>query len=426
MKKIYISALIAGFLLLLFGCHSDRTRIIVRASLDSVAGAKYNGQMAYLFAQRLSRCRLIDSCRIEHNALVFEGPLPQGSWMAEIVLQDNLHTWPFLALMQGDRIELRLGEQMLFESVSGSPDMQALLEEHKATRQQGIAFRKFRDSLPGITDETLRRRIKDSMEYYALEGPVTTQILRKFIHSIQNNGYMAAIWYDILKDYSADSLLRAETANYLRRKFPDDEAVRIMLENDLEAMRTMTREDTIAWNIKNRICKRPPLSQQARRRIVKPAEHITPYRIGDIVQDFSLPGTDGQQVNLSACKAPYVLIDFWATWCGPCRREIPYLKAARKRFGDRLDIYSVSMDYDADTWKEYIRNNQLEIFTQVLMLNEHPLKPEILARFGCTAIPRNFLLDTNRRIVAIDLRGENLDQKLQELMPEPSVGSAEK
>ena len=108
------------------------------------------------------------------------------------------------------------------------------------------------------------------------------------------------------------------------------------------------------------------------------------------------------------------LIDFWASWCPPCRQENPNVVAIYNEFHSKgLNIISVSLDEDATKWKEAIAKDKLT-WTQVSNLKE--MKDPLASQYGVTQIPTTFLLDATGKVVAIDLRGDDLNAKIKELL----------
>ncbi len=133
--------------------------------------------------------------------------------------------------------------------------------------------------------------------------------------------------------------------------------------------------------------------------------------IGMMAPDFEEQTSEQIPIKLSSFKGQYVLIDFWASWCGPCRQENPNVLRAYETFKDKnFTVLGVSIDERADLWTKAVKTDGL-VWTQLLDRSN-----TIAAMYGINAIPKNFLLDPEGKIIAKNLRGPELMDKLTEVL----------
>lgn len=131
--------------------------------------------------------------------------------------------------------------------------------------------------------------------------------------------------------------------------------------------------------------------------------------------DFTLNDTLGRPVSLSSFRGRYVLLDFWASWCLPCRAETPHLVKAYERFKDKnFTILAVSFDIDKfqKAWRQAIRSDNM---TWPQVCDPSGGSGYIAQAYGISSIPMNYLLDPNGIIIATSLRGEEVAKKLEEI-----------
>lgn len=135
--------------------------------------------------------------------------------------------------------------------------------------------------------------------------------------------------------------------------------------------------------------------------------------VGAVAPEIALPDTGGNIIKLSSLRGKIVLIDFWASWCGPCRKESPNLVRVYNKYKDNgFEIYGVSLDRDKSSWITTIESDSLA-WTHVSDLKYW--QSEVVSTYGFQAIPFSVLIDKEGKIIATGLRGEALYQKLAEI-----------
>ncbi len=136
--------------------------------------------------------------------------------------------------------------------------------------------------------------------------------------------------------------------------------------------------------------------------------------IGQEAPEISLPNVAGNTVALSSLKGKIVLLDFWASWCGPCRAANPGIVKLYKKYKDQgFEVYAVSLDESKKKWINAIKRDKLT-YTQVIDMNVWD--SNVAINYGIEAIPTSFLIDKTGKIVAIDLEGAALEEMIKSLL----------
>jgi len=133
---------------------------------------------------------------------------------------------------------------------------------------------------------------------------------------------------------------------------------------------------------------------------------------GVVFPDFNRPDISGQARSISAYKGKILLVDFWATWCGPCVHELPNVQHVYEKYHDQgFEVLSISFDKAPEKLKDYIEEHKL-LWPQILDGENHPLG----AQYGVVAIPTTFLIDREGKLITKNVRGEALEKAVVEAL----------
>ena len=145
-----------------------------------------------------------------------------------------------------------------------------------------------------------------------------------------------------------------------------------------------------------------------------------PLYVGDVLPDFEVLNTDLDTVKLSELieKGHYTLVELWASWCGPCRSDIPHLKETYQRYHEKgFDIISVSIDDDMEAWLKAVKDEKMA-WTQVCGAKGESFNKECMRRFGVRGVPSCVLVDKEGKVISTNARGGWLSEKLADLCQE--------
>jgi peroxiredoxin len=166
-------------------------------------------------------------------------------------------------------------------------------------------------------------------------------------------------------------------------------------------------------SIADKLKKEWPAYSQSKN-FVEYVDRLKSTAVGQVAPELSLPDTSGQIVKLSSMRGKYVLVDFWAKWCGPCRAENPNVVRVYNKYKDKgFTVFGVSLDRSKEDWLKAIKEDNLT-WTHVSDLKFW--QSEAAKIYSITGIPFSILLDPNGVIIAKNLRGQALEAKLAEVI----------
>jgi peroxiredoxin len=298
---------------------------------------------------------------------------------------------------------------------TGVPEKQATVEKGKFAikgnlKEPSFIVLIFGDQPPAIPLFIDNSKIKiegdkNNLENLAITGSKSQDEFAEYSKAIKP--YEKIFADGSQKDAASVAAVEKASENFVK-KYPSSFVSPIAIIRILQSSENVALAEKLYRMMSNDV-KSSTLSQYVNQQLA--LAKINP--IGSQVTDFSQADTAGRPVKISSFRGKYVLIDFWASWCRPCRQENPNVVTAFNKYHQKnFTVLGVSLDQAKPAWLNAIHMDGLT-WTQVSDLKGWG--NEVAALFKVTSIPQNLLIDPKVKIIAKNLRGEALDKKLEEL-----------
>ncbi len=379
MKKILV---LASALAVLASCKkTGDTEYIVSGNVKGIA----DGKMVMLQTQdETGMLKSVDTVKVQKEKFVFEGKAAEPE-MYLVQVEGVMGKIPFI-LEEGE-IEMTIDKDSLpLSKIKGSYNN----DELNAYKAKGWEVQKkmIKFQQDNMAKMELAQKTKDMATIEALQKEYT-KFQEDFIK--QNDAYVSSHPKAFISALIIEGMFNQGA--------PDIKKIKGYFDKLDESVKNTKHGKKIKKQLDE---------------LSKPVAAVKELKAGDMAPDFSAPDAAGKTISLKQSMGKITIVDFWASWCNPCRAENPNMVALYKEFhGKGLNIISVSLDSDAAKWKGAIAKDGLT-WTQVSNLKE--MEDPIADAYGVKLIPTTFVLDANGKILARDLRGAELKDKVKSLL----------
>ena len=284
------------------------------------------------------------------------------------------------------------------------------------------------DSVPiNINVESIVKKIRDKeikRLKITLKGSINQELFKKYLEIKKAEMFMmlgVSMAGKKAKETNDNSMLDSIAKMYLKtKKNTKIKTLKLVKDNlDTYFAAIITNSDIaksqkfdVTKEIYNQLSNRVKASSVGKT-LKKTIDRIEKTAIGSIAPDFTLPTLDGKKITLSSLKGKYVIIDFWASWCGPCCRELPTVKRIYDKYKDKgLEIIGLSLDDKKERWTKAIEKYEM---TWIQASDLKGWECPVAGLYNVTGIPKVFLLDKEGKIMSSTLRGEELEKEMDKI-----------
>ncbi|WP_109435397.1 TlpA disulfide reductase family protein [Aquimarina sp. AU119] len=368
--------------LLLVACQKDQKRYSITADTEGFE----EGTMVYVNAVSQSRRPIIiDSTTIQNQKFQIKLPAPESNDFNYLTFKDLRGNVLFLA--ENNPIEMTIYKDSMRSSiVKGGTENELFFSYAKTVKKYGEEKLKLSNEYQIATKlgET-NKAIK-----IAAKREELVEAEKQFRKDLANNNSSSLVSIMALTDLLNLKIVSAKEAK-----------------EQFNSIADTLKTSRLGKNLNQLIANAMAVSMQKR------------IDIGSTAEDFSAPTPEGKMLSLKQSMGKITIIDFWASWCKPCRMENPNVVNVYKKYHDKgLNIISVSLDKKQEAWTKAISDDNLDWnHVSNLQFWQEP----IAQAYGVRSIPATFILDEKGNVIAKNLRGPALEEKISELLAQQSL-----
>ena len=378
MKK---TILLLVLVILNYSCKTDEQEPLAPNSYEIKGTAKgvVNGLRAYINSIENNRQVTIDTAIVMNEEFIFQGKVANPS-IKTITINSVNGSLPFV--LESGKTTININKDSLFySSVNGSKNNEDYNSYKTEYRKKGSAINGLNEEYRKATTQEERNKI------IAKAREITTELDAFGMDFIANNPE---------SDFSL-LLLETQITN------PDINLEK--LKNNYKALQPVINKNATYKSIGAKI--------KGEIEIIEASANLN---IGKIAPNFTSPSIDGEMISLNDIKGKATIIEFWASWCGPCRRENPNIVRVYEKYKDKgLEIIGVSLDRpgNKERWKKAIEDDNLN-WHHVGSLQY--FNDPVARMYNINSIPASFILDEEGKIVAKKLRGSALEKQIASML----------